>query len=80
MNAGGNGGISRVGRAVTAGVREAVGLLVDDGAVALGVVIAVAIAAVLAAPLGPGDAIGWVLFALVWAALAMSLRRSRPRR
>ncbi len=71
--------MSRFGRAVVTGMREAVGLLVDDGAVALGVVIAVAVAAVLAAPLGAGDAVGWVLFALVWVALAMSLRRARPR-
>ncbi len=66
--------------AVTAG-REAFGLLVDDGAVAVGILIAVGAAALLStsALLGTGDAIGWVLFALVWLALAVSLRRARSR-
>lgn len=61
--------------------REAVGLLVDDGAVVIGILVAVGVAALLSASalLGAGDAIGWVLFALVWLALAVSLRRARAR-
>jgi len=69
----------RVGRALAAGAREAVGLLVDDGAVAVGVLLAVAVVALLAAPLETGDVVGWVLFALVWVALAVSLLRARRR-
>ncbi|MGH4023566.1 MAG: hypothetical protein ACRDRV_03175, partial [Pseudonocardiaceae bacterium] len=57
---------SRIWDAVAAGTREAIGLLVDDGAVALGIVLAVAAAALLAS-LGVGDTAGWVLFILVWA-------------
>lgn len=70
---------SRVWGAVRTGVREAVGLLVDDGAVALGIVLAVAAAALLAL-LGVGDAVGWVLYVLVWAVLAISLSRIRRER
>ena len=70
--------MSRVWGAVSAGLRAAVGLLVDDGAVALGVIFAVVAAALLAAVLGASDAVGWALFAIVWAALAVSLRRARP--
>ncbi|MGH3915378.1 MAG: hypothetical protein ACRDTC_18515 [Pseudonocardiaceae bacterium] len=70
---------SRVWGAVAAGTREVVGLLVDDGAVALGIVLAVVVAALLAS-LGLGDAAGWVLFVLVWAVLAISLRRIRRER
>lgn len=62
---------------MTSGARGAIGLLVDDGAVAVGVLLAVAGAALLAAPLAAGDTVGWVLFALVWLALAVSLRRVR---
>lgn len=78
MSAEGNG--SRVRRAVTASAKEAIGLLVDDGAAALGVILAVIVAALLAGPLGASDALGWVLFALVWVALAVSLLRARSRR
>jgi hypothetical protein len=65
---------------MTAG-REAFGLLVDDGAVAVGILLAVGAAALLSSPalLGSGDAVGWALFALVWLALAVSLRRTRSR-
>lgn len=68
--------MSRVGRAVVTGLREAVGLLVDDGAVAIGVGVAVGLAALSAAPLGASDTVGWVLFGLVWAAMAISLRQA----
>ncbi|MCA1603992.1 MAG: hypothetical protein LC775_00565 [Acidobacteria bacterium] len=70
---------SRVWGAVRTGTREAVGLLVDDGAVALGIVLAVAVAALLTS-LGAGDAVGWVLFVLVWAVLAISLSRIQRER
>ncbi len=70
--------MSRVRDAVSTGLRAAVGLLVDDGAVALGVIFAVVVAALLAAALGAVDAVGWALFALVWAALAVSLCRASP--
>ncbi|MDQ4033565.1 MAG: hypothetical protein M3332_15475 [Actinomycetota bacterium] len=65
---------------MTAG-REVFGLLVDDGAVAIGILVAVGVAAVLSFSglFGSGDAIGWVLFTLVWLALAVSLRRARSR-
>lgn len=79
MNQDANRAPSRVWGAVVAGTREAVGLLVDDGAVALGVVFAVAVAALLAR-LGIGDTAGWVLFVLIWAALAISLARIRRQR
>ncbi|MGH4026994.1 MAG: hypothetical protein ACRDRV_20670 [Pseudonocardiaceae bacterium] len=69
----------RVWGAVATGTREAVGLLVDDGAVALGIAVAVAVAALLAS-LDIGDTTGWVLLILVWAALAVSLRRIRRER
>ncbi|MDQ3762717.1 MAG: hypothetical protein M3460_13940 [Actinomycetota bacterium] len=72
--------MSRARRAVAGAARGAIGLLVDDGAVALGVVLAVAAAALLTAPLGSGDAVGWILFALIWAALGVSLWRARPLR
>ncbi|MGH3567706.1 MAG: hypothetical protein ACRDRH_17075 [Pseudonocardia sp.] len=73
--------MNRVAGAVWSGMREAYGLLVDDGAVAVGTLLAVAVAALLSteAMLGAGDAIGWVLFALVWLALAVSLHRARTR-
>lgn len=71
---------SRVGRAVVGVIRGSVGLLVDDGAVALGIVLAVVVAALLAVPLASGNAVGWVLFTLVWAALVVSLWRARPQR
>lgn len=73
--------MNRVGAAVWAGIREAFGLLVDDGAVAVGILVAVGVAALLSADvlLGAGDAVGWALFALVWLALAVSLRRARAR-
>lgn len=70
---------SQVWGAVATGTREVVGLLVDDGAVALGIVLAVALAALLAS-LGIGDAAGWVLFVLVWVVLALSLSRIRRER
>ncbi len=76
VNPRGNPGGSRVGRAVVGVGRGAFGLLVDDGAV----VLAVAVATLLSVPLGPGDAVGWVLFALTWTALGVSLWRARPRR
>jgi hypothetical protein len=79
MNPGPRRAPSRIWGAVAAGTREAVGLLVDDGAVALGIVLAVAVAALLAL-LGTGDTAGWVLFVLVWAVLAISLRRIRHER
>lgn len=65
---------------MTAG-REAFGLLVDDGAVAVGILVAVGVTALLSISglLGSGDAIGWALFTLVWLALAVSLRRARSR-
>ena len=68
-------------KAVLTAGREAFGLLVDDGAVAVGILLAVGAAALLSIPalLGSGDAVGWVLFALVWLALAASLRRARSR-
>jgi hypothetical protein len=73
--------VNRVGAAVWSGIREAVGLLVDDGAVAVGVLVAVGVAALLSvdALLGAGDGVGWALFALIWLALAVSLRRARAR-
>ncbi|MGH3934900.1 MAG: hypothetical protein ACRDS1_08000 [Pseudonocardiaceae bacterium] len=66
--------------AITAG-REAFGLLVDDGAVAVGILLAVGAAGLLSIPalLGASNAIGWALFVLVWLALAASLRRARSR-
>lgn len=72
-------GADRVWGAVRTGTREAVGLLVDDGAVALGIVLAV-LAAALLAFLGVGDAVGWALFLLVWVVLAISLRRVQRER
>ena len=68
-------------KAVMTAGREAFGLLVDDGAVAVGILLAVGAAALLSIPalLGAGDAVGWALFALVWLALAVSLRRARSR-
>lgn len=74
--------MNRVSAAVWSGVREAFGLLVDDGAVAVGILLAVGVAALLSADalLGTGDAVGWALFALLWLALAVSLRRARNRR
>jgi uncharacterized membrane protein YciS (DUF1049 family) len=65
---------------MTAG-RGAFGLLVDDGAVAIGILLAVGATALLGVPglLGSGHAVGWALFALVWLALAVSLRRARSR-
>jgi len=77
VTAGRSGAGSRISQAMTSGARGAIGLLVDDGAVAVGVLLAVAGAALLAAPLAAGDTVGWVLFALVWLALAVSLRRVR---
>lgn len=62
------------GRGLLAGARELLGLLVDDGAVAIGVLVAVAVAALLAGALG--DGVGWVLLGLVWVALAVSLVRA----
>ena len=71
--------MSAVLKAIMTAGREAFGLLVDDGAVAVGILLAVGAAAVLSIPvlLGSGDAVGWALFALVWLALAVSLRRAR---
>ncbi|MDQ4093302.1 MAG: hypothetical protein M3143_07835 [Actinomycetota bacterium] len=68
-------------RAVMTAGREAFGLLVDDGAVAVGILVAVGVAALLrySGLLGSGDLLGWVLFTLVWLALAVSLRRARSR-
>lgn len=73
--------MSAVLKAVMTAGREAFNLLVDDGAVAIGILIAVGVAALLSSSglLGAGDVIGWVLFALVWLALAVSLRRARSR-
>ncbi|MGH3872898.1 MAG: hypothetical protein ACRDSR_15565 [Pseudonocardiaceae bacterium] len=73
--------MSAVLKAVSTAGREAYGLLVDDGAVAVGILLAVGVAGLLAVPalLGSGDAVGWVLLALVWLALAVSLRRARSR-
>jgi len=73
--------MSAVLKAIMTAGREAFGLLVDDGAVALGILAAVSLAAlssILGLP-GSGDAIGWMLFALVWLSLAVSLRRARSR-
>lgn len=64
--------------ALVAGVREVWALLVDDGAVAVGVVLAVLVAALLVPVLG--NATGWVLLALVAAAVGVSLARTRIRR
>jgi hypothetical protein len=75
----GEGGVSRVRRMVVDGMREAIGLLVDDGAVAGGIVLAVAVAALLAGQLGSSNVVGWVLFVLVWVALGISLGRARSR-
>jgi membrane protein implicated in regulation of membrane protease activity len=71
--------VSAVLKAVLTAGREAFGLLVDDGAVAVGILLAVGAAALLGTPalLDSGDAVGWALFALVWLALAVSLRRAR---
>lgn len=73
--------MSAVLRAVRTAGREAFGLLVDDGAVAVGILLAVGAAALLSASglLGAGDAVGWALFALVWLTLAVSLHRARSR-
>lgn len=73
--------MSAVLKAVVTAGREAFGLLVDDGAVAVGILLAVGAAALLSIPalLGSGDGVGWALFALVWLALAVSLRRARSR-
>ncbi|MGH3886803.1 MAG: hypothetical protein ACRDSZ_09570, partial [Pseudonocardiaceae bacterium] len=48
---------------------------------AVGILLAVGAAALLGIPalLGSGDVVGWALFALVWLALAVSLRRARSR-
>lgn len=73
------GSARRLGHAVVGITRHTVSLVVDDGAVALGVVLAVVIAALLTERLGPGNAIGWILFTLVWAAIGVSLWRARPR-
>lgn len=56
-------------------------MLVDDGAVAVGILLAVGVAALLStdALLGTGDAVGWTLFALLWLALVVSLWRARAR-
>jgi len=60
------------------GLREAWGLFVDDSALAIGVLLAVGIAASLAGVLS-GDALGWTLFALVIVVMIVSLRRgARP--
>jgi uncharacterized membrane protein YciS (DUF1049 family) len=67
-------------RTVMMALREVVALFVGDGALALGVLIAVGIAALLAVPLGAGDALGWVLFGLVWAAIGVSLGRANTER
>ncbi|MGH3928983.1 MAG: hypothetical protein ACRDTF_03285 [Pseudonocardiaceae bacterium] len=68
-------------KAVRTAGREAYGLLVDDGAVAVGILFAVGAAALLSSPalLGAGDAVGWALFALVWLTLTVSLHRARVR-
>jgi hypothetical protein len=73
--------VSAVLKAVMTASREAFGLLVDDGAVAVGILVAVSLAALLSilGLLGSSDAIGWALFVLVWLALAVSLRRARSR-
>ncbi len=73
--------MSAVLKAVMTAGREAFGLLVDDGAVAVGILVAVGAAALLSSSglFGSGDAIGWALFTLVWLALAVSLRRARSR-
>ncbi|MDQ4011784.1 MAG: hypothetical protein M3228_14090 [Actinomycetota bacterium] len=73
--------MSSVLRAITAAGREAFGLLVDDGAVAVGILVAVGVAALLSISglLGSDEVIGWALFMLVWLALAVSLRRARSR-
>jgi membrane protein implicated in regulation of membrane protease activity len=67
-------------KVVITGGREAFGLLVDDGAVAVGILLAVGVAGLLSvALLGTSNAVGWALFGLVWLALAVSLRRARSR-
>ncbi|MGH3777234.1 MAG: hypothetical protein ACRDRR_16145 [Pseudonocardiaceae bacterium] len=73
--------VNAVLKAVMTAGREAFGLLVDDGAVAVGILLAVGAAALLSIPvlLGSGEAVGWALFALVWLALGVSLRRARSR-
>lgn len=72
--------MGRVLRALLGAGQAASELLVDDGAVAVGILLAVAAAAVLSALVGGSDAVGWVLFGLLWAALAVSLYRSGVRR
>lgn len=73
--------MSTVLRALLTAGREAFGLLVDDGAVAVGILLAVGATALLSAPalLGSSEAVGWALFALVWLTLAVSLYRARAR-
>ncbi|HVE97534.1 MAG TPA: hypothetical protein VNA67_11200 [Pseudonocardiaceae bacterium] len=67
-------------KVVMTACREAFGLLVDDGAVAVGILVAVGVAALLTYSGSlAGDAIGWALFTLVWLALAVSLHRARSR-
>lgn len=79
MTAPRDGTASRTGRALVAGARETIGLIVDDGALAVGVLLSVGLAALLAGPLRSSVIVGWVLFGLVWAAIVVSLRRARPR-
>jgi hypothetical protein len=68
-------------KAATTAGREAWGLLVEDGAAALGILLAVGGAALLSSPalLSSAETVGWALFGLVWLALAISLRRARSR-
>jgi hypothetical protein len=65
-----------IARSLIAAGRVAVGLLIDDGAVALGILIALALTVVLSRPslLGPSDTLGWLLLVFLWASLAWSLR------
>lgn len=52
------------------------GLLVDDGAVAIGGLVAVVLTGVVSRAAGPSLAWGLLLFGLTWCGMAVSLRRA----
>lgn len=64
-----------------AGGRELWSLIVDDGFLALAALIAVGVTFVVSreAGFGPTDAVGWILAAMLAAAMAISVRRALPR-
>ncbi len=70
--------MSELHRALATAVRTGLHLVVDVGAVALGILLAVAAAWVLSRSslLGDGDAVGCLLLGSLWAALAWSLRQA----